>query len=434
MEKALTLTNNGQESQRADENLLGGVAGLADDRVLAELLRLIPSAGGSVDRAVLGYSITGEKAPVVQPTGSANGSVYVAPFRAIIGSRADAATLPSPNPTNDTAELANWRDIRSGVYVGEGTGATPGLHTQSLAANSSGNPRWDLVYAAIAVDVGQNSVSRRVKDPTTGTVSTVSVSQYLASPVTVAVVTGTPGATPALPAVPADAAGVYNLGLAYVWVPNGFNGSSTVTAPQIRAYSKSTLKTPFRDLSSGFRVVPATAANDGDGTWDSGNFSWEVAGQRPSPYMPADWVGGKQIVGQVDLVDNSSANWSHQNAAVIDSSCDWRSRIFDSASQTDTTKPFCTLVGGGTAMVPFCEQTPTVMRQLANSFGLDGTLVASTSTIVLLNHTNQTDITAGAVVGLYVDHATGQLKLFVSGTPNVRVFFWVRATAQMPNV
>src|ERR1700719_1812588 len=117
-EDFLQLAQNGVEVEQGDINLLGSVGGLADDHVLAELLRLAPFSG-TVAKAVLPFGHTQSAAPTVAPNG-ASGSVVVSPFRVIVGSRDTTANI---------GVRANWNDLRSGICAG----ATLPLAAQSGA-------------------------------------------------------------------------------------------------------------------------------------------------------------------------------------------------------------------------------------------------------------------------------------------------------------
>jgi len=229
MESQFKLFYNGQEIQQTDVNLLGEVAGLADDRVLAELFRLPRYDGTTVAKGIIPTTLGPARSTVLDrlvATNGATGKVLVNPFRAVVGSR-----------TLSTADgKKNLRDIRSSIFVN--TGASVGTEV-SFTAPSASNFRVDLIYAAVAVDVDDSSVSRKVKDPTSGVVSTSSVSVVTKTTVTIAVAQGTQSTTnPTLPTLPTDAAGVYYIPIAYVRLRASYSGTTTfktadiaVTAP-----------------------------------------------------------------------------------------------------------------------------------------------------------------------------------------------------------
>ncbi len=146
MQERLFLTNVGQEVQISDLNAMGQAASAADDQALAELLRLPWGSGSGANKFILPFAvhnipgaIAWDQTPTVVPYG-ASGSVAIYPFRAVVGSR----TAPG------TSLSLAWADIRTAFFAGSAPGI-PSV-TVSLAANSSGSTRWDLVYAAVSVD------------------------------------------------------------------------------------------------------------------------------------------------------------------------------------------------------------------------------------------------------------------------------------------
>ena len=440
---------DGQEVQLADVDNIGAVAGLADDRVLAELLRLTPYDGTNVYKAIIPYSTAQSpttlvpvgaptSAPIVQPNG-ASGSVLINPFRAVVGSRNTPSAAPSPNPAvNYQADtLANWRDIRSGIFVNP-VGSSL-AYAIALAANSSGNPRFDLIYATVAVDGNGPSVSRRVKNPSTGSIATQSVPAYLTSAVTVNVVQGTAGSNPALPSLPSDSSGNYCIPLAYVWVPNGFTSTSTVNTKDIRpsTFGSSGLAiSRVIDPFESFRVEPASANNDQSSNLyvqPSGPFAWVTGPGRPGVFMPPTWVGGRQIIAEIDVSNATTGNWSHQTTGVVDASMDWRKRMVLTFCQGGA-NTFGNDSSGGNDRTPLGIATAGQQNwQMANTFAADANYVASSSTLISETNANNSSVAAAATVALYVSQTDGSLRVYITGTPTCRLFFWIMATAQFPN-
>ena len=453
MEPTYDATVDGQEFQQADADLIGAVAGLADDRVLAEILRVAPYDGTTVYKAVLGYNFRAQgrvytalttNPAIVQSTGSANGSLNIWPFRAVVGSRNAPSSPPSPNPLATTSNaLANWRDIRSGIFCGS---SSINVTLPALTANSSGNPRWDLVYATVAVDSNLNSVSRRVKNPFSGALTVTAIPQYIQSPVSVAVVTGTPGTIPALPSLPADSAGNYNIALAYVRVATGFSSTSTILPQDIRATNGAGAAfttgrgTGFRPASSNNDANNGGAAGANVFNVATGPFYYDPAntvGGRPNVFMPPEWVGHADVVlVELDLSTSSSASWSHTSGSLIDDSMDWRNRIFQVWVTSSATEDFCTNPTAAAVRMPFCypsAPTPLTM-EMSNSLGHDGILVAGASTVFQVTHTEQAALQSGSLVGAYVETSSGRLLLYVNGvSPQAKVFAWITAGPRMPN-
>lgn len=415
---------NGIEVQTGDLVLLGKTAGLADDRVLAELLRLAPfvNSGSLSPKIILPYDIMSSPATpgTVQP---GTGGVFVFPFRAVVGSRTPIASDAK----------ASWRDIRTGVF----TASTTALSEQLLlSANSSGGTLWDLIYARVDVDVASNSVQRRVKDPNAANPSVQAVFQTLEQVVTVGVVAGSVANT--VPSPPIDVVGVtYYITLAAVRKPNGFNGSSVVATTDIRDLAPTA---PLARSTGAMTVRPGNGNHDGAGTYAT-NFPWSSGGGRPPVFLPPSMVGSESILVEFD-VSNGTAP-SHRNGDVVDSTVDWRNRFFAifATISTDALK-FANDSSTSGVSIPFGQyftnssQLITPDFRMANSFVADATLGAGTALIYEATNSLFHNIVASGTLGIYVDMATGVMKAFLSGTPpnNVRVLLWLMATAQFPNV
>lgn len=434
---------SGQELQLGDVDNIGSVSGLADDRVLAEFLRMAPYDGTNIAKVVLPFDQGGVlgaayAGATVVTTNSANGSVYVNPFRAIVGSRNLPNAAPNPNPAINyqSDALANWRDIRSGIFVGS---TTTLQSTQAFAANSSGWPRWDLVYASISVDASGPTASRRVKTASSGSVGVQSVAQWLASPVTVGIVQGATNGTnsPVLPSPPTDSGSVYNFPLAHVRIVNGFTTTSTLSSRDIRSYATTTSR--FRKPYGG-AFEPCTGNNDLAGSYAT-NYGWaaQSSGTRPGPVLPPDWVG--PAAHRFFEVDATTASPSHVNTAIVDNSIDWRNRMILAFVQPDSTSnKFGNDPTAGTTSVPYAPGTDIrvnntgINAQMAGTFTQDAGLVAASSTVWMSNHTYNAGITAGVTIGLYVLASDGVLRWYVNGgVPGVRVTGWLIASPPFPN-
>lgn len=429
----------GQELQRADVDNVGAVAGLMDDRVLAEFLRLTPYDGSNVYRTVVPYDLVrplgfsygaSPNVATVVPSGSANGSIVINPFRVIVGSRNAANAAPSPtNPAaNYQADsLANWRDVRSAVFVGSSTALT---QTIQLAANASLSPRWDLVYATVSVDANGPAVSRRIKNPSGGAVTVQSVPEYLQTTVSIGVVTGTVAGT--IPALPADTATSFNVPLAAIRVPNPFTSTSTVSTRDVQAQMPNNGWHSLR----GTKMRPATGNNV---RMTGSGWAWGASGgTRPGPYMPPDWVsGGGTILAAVDCSNATPANWSVLNGGIVDDSIDWRNRLFRvtamSSSFLFAFDPQA--VSEGTPNSAGASSLPSV--QLTNGFVADGGLVSGNPTVFSATNAVLPNMAANSTLGLYVDVVGGTGKLLFYGStttvPATKVFFWIEYSGQQPN-
>lgn len=440
MEKQFKLDFNGQQVQQQDFADIGETGGLADDRVFAELFRLAPYDGSTVSRGILRYIYAGASGSVgtVAPNG-ATGQIKVKPFRAVLGSRTTAGT----------EARKNWRDIRSGLSIAEGATSTDTLVT--LSANSSGNPRWDLIYAAITPDANGASTTRKVKDATTRVVTPQSVVPNLITTVAIGSVTGTPGASPSFPATPTDSAGTYYIPLAYVRVPNGFGSSSTVLTTDIDDIAPVLMVSPAVGAS---RCRPANqqskaggAAISGTGTTtDNGLVAWgATSGHRPAVYMPPSMAGKEEILIAMDLFHASSTNWTHQDGSLVDDSIDWRNRLFKWTAMIATS-------GGSNCIFPW--QSPvagfppipgaftvstldTNFASTAHQIGFGQSFTydiavgkATVATLVSGSNVPNTIMAGSTAVKLYTDLTSGALRVAITGAPGAVFFIWLEASAQ----
>lgn len=438
-DKIFQIATNGQQLQQADVNLLGETSGLAQDHVFAELLRMTPYNGSTVSKGILPPT----SSALIAANG-ASGSVVVNAFRAFVGSRIAEAT----------EALDNRQDIRSALSVAEG--ATNDQTTVVLAANATGNPRWDLIYAAVAVDANSPTVSRKVKDTATAVVSSTSVVLTKVQTLTIGVVAGTAGATPAFPTIPADAGSTYYIPLGYVRVPNGFGASSTVSPRNINiAATCLSLSSPALG-SSATRPASSISTIGGAGvigagtTTNNGVNSWLGTDQtRPAAYLPPTMSGSETLLIALDLENASSANWSHQNGDVVDNSRDWRNRIF---------KATCVIGRGSSTMFPWFDSTAVgmpgsesfhskaydantgvIVHGVGHSFGQYIPIVGFVSggpdpEEAGLGYNVPTNAMANStVVAINIDYATGDLKVNITGVPRCAVFIWLEASGQFHN-
>lgn len=448
MEPRQQLVLDGQEVQLEDLNAGWQVGSLADDRVFAELFRLAPYTGGNFAKAIFPF---GQENPYggacsIEATGSANGSVRAMPFRAMVGSRQTVAQFIAAGETNAQAATDNWRDARSGVF-GNSSDGTSLPDVVALAANASGNPRWDLLYATLAVEANGPSVSRYVKPAIGGAPAISSIVGSLIDPVTVSVVQGTPGASPAFPTAPADGGGSFYFPLAYVRVPNGFNGASTVSPRDI--YDVSTPAKLARTTGGGSHG-PADQQFTLGGTlltrtpWGTG------AGTRPGCFLPPSMSGMESRQIALEMVGGTP----YANGDVIDASLDWRYRafiVFTFAIGTSGVYAFGDPTAAGTAT----DGAPVApgIGYIGKNWGSFVTMSSSTfqSTLAMNGGGNEYAVALymqnasliGTTIsfqanssswGYWIDPSSGALKFYTNGTnPNVAAFSWIFMTAPFSN-
>jgi len=313
VEPKTKLTVEGQELPQSDLNAIAEVAAYADDRVLWELLRLVPDPSG---RAVLpfglrnGQPLTGLTSAAMVQGGTSDRKVKVMPFRAIV------------RPTAFAGQIELLRALRSAYCVGTSTA------WQSVTVNTNSDPsnaRWTLLYAAVTPDLGTAPVSRFVKDPTTAVVTSEDISVSLTTQVALGTVDGTTSATPTKPAIPADAGGTFYIALAYLWVPASFGASSAVQDGYI------------------YEVMPAAAvaAATGAASFAPANHQYKVGGtvdsrqggdattRRAQAYVPPTMLGVEERLVALELVATvGNPHASHNDGDVVDDSTDWRGRLF----------------------------------------------------------------------------------------------------------
>lgn len=420
MENRYQHTLNGQSVLQADLNSLGEVSALADDRVLAELYRLTPYNGSTVQKGILTFShqASGNTA-LVAPNG-ASGTVKVSPFRAFVGSRTAVATDAKKN----------WRDIRSAILVGT---TTLELTSSIFADNGTGNPRWDLVYAAVTVDANAASVTRKMKDSITKVISSVSVVTQLATTVVLGVQAGTAAASPVWPTVPADAAGVYYIPLAYVRIPNGFGASSTVLKTDIAIVAPAL--TPSRG-SGGASLKVATSLYT---LTTAQQQAWGSTGTRPTIYLPSSLTGAETLLVHLDLSNASSASWSHANDGVIDSR-DWRGRLVKwHASVSSVANVAERPYNLSYAAVYNAKDAANASGAAVVCYGFGQTIENDGTTVCTVAHlaADKFDAMADASnsVSIRCDLTTGALKLRVEGgtSPQVCIWLWLEFSAPFEN-
>lgn len=406
MEKQFFITLSGQSVQTQDLDLMGKTAALADDRVLAELLRMAPKSGDHVAKAVLpsGYPGGGPSfgPSIVKP---AIGHIEVAPFRAIVGSR-EAGTPDA---------VKGWRDIRSAVFAsneGKGPSDPAMLQRIGIQANTSAHPRWDLVYARVDVDIEAEGAVRLHKDPATMAVMPKNIAPYKFTKVTVVVRKGDEEPSPKFPDIEADAGNAYYIPLAYVRVQAGFSGSTQLhradiweVAPVVtlaEAVGGNALKPANHHYKIGGNLVGDWPAVGGEG-------------DRPATFMPPTMVGGESRILLIE------GNADIQPGTVLDDSVDWRNRFFRTTYQVISKVAAVTRPGaisGTTVPDGFYEDSKTSLGESIFKGEPENT-VATISTELSSFH-------------LMVDRSTGSL---IWGVPNAlpageTLFIWLEASAQ----
>jgi hypothetical protein len=415
-------TIEGQELQEADINQVAKTAALAEDYVLRELTRLFPNGDARTpDRGVLTWEGTrpggtyGERNPLVKTADPTTKTVTVAPFRLCLGSRQGAFT--DTDGARDAME-----DNRSGLALG----ATAVEQDVSLGADTSANDRWTLVYASITVDSSTPTVTRFVKNPSTGVITATAVSVNRDCPVTLGTVLGAEAASPTRPAVPADAGSQYNVPLAYVYCPHPFTGSSVVDPDQIQTVA------PCLSVSPGVGAVSCLPAS---GMWETtgpvvSNHTWDGT-SRPEPYLPSSMTGAVERLVQLKW-EGSDRSIPLGTTLTIDDSIDWRDRFFHTLiiAADATTTEFASSRPGALPVIPaFALRTlgTNMAIQAGQTFEDDGSGTAGV--VCKVTPTELSVMGVGSAVTFLVPLSNGKLQCKVDAAdPDVKLFAWIRAS------
>jgi len=431
------LQQSGQAVIQPDFNLLGKTGALADDRTLASLLRQLPFDGTNVIKWIQPHGNLGTAKDTVESSGSSGGTVVVRPFRAFVGPRTAIAA---------NAEMDNWRDIRSCEWAGiPGSGSSSALI--GIANGDPSHARIDLVYAQFSLDQNANQVTRKVKSPTGTTVTPTLIYQTISQSISILVQPGTASATPALPTTPADAGGNYNIPLAYVRVPaafnasaSTFNGSDILPAASVVSLSRTTGAVTMRPARSNANIGGAIFTPTRIAAWANGSLN----AARTDFFVPHSMIGSEQLFVALDLLDTSnSANWSIANGGIVDDSRDWRNRSFWWMAMfragVGTIFAWNKSASGGSTVVPQGSLGPMSGSRAAfgmgQSFVTDfNGVVAGSSIVGYFDHTVASEILTGssAKFALYVDSATGNMKLYANDFPGVKALIWLFPSSPFP--
>ena len=126
----------------------------------------------------------------------------------------------------------------------------------NLDPNASGNPRIDLIYATIA-DADTDSSTRNELTLPGRTVAPAALDKTRRGVLTIAVVVGTPAATPAFPSTPAGATALW-----YAYVPNGATAILDDHFMDARVYWSIAAQLRLTSVVSGLR--PRVGTTDAD--------------------------------------------------------------------------------------------------------------------------------------------------------------------------
>jgi hypothetical protein len=443
MESKYVHSINGQEHRQQDINSASENAALADDRVLWELFRALPY-GSAPDKLIIpfamrnwsklttSYGATTATSTALVWGNSSDAKVHVGPFRAILGSTTVIGTSP----------IESMRGGRSGYLIG----TSNFWQELTITANSSGNPRWDLIYAAVAPDANGDTADVLVKSPTTSVVATAAATVInRKTAVTIGRVQGTPAGSPTRPALPSDGGGSYYIALAHVWVENGFGAGTAVARSHIYEVAPCALPT----TAAGFRnMAPANHQYTHHGSVDT-NQSGESSATRPGAYLPSTMVGSES---RTILLQLRLSPASHLDGDVIDDSIDWRFRYFKwqiAAKGGNTTADAFASDRAATGVLPAGSVFANAAGSAhgVNSYyghgqsfigdSANGIASANDGGVALFVHsTNMGSFYAGgggSAIQIYVRSTDGALVYKQLDEPRVQVIIWLDASAPYSN-
>lgn len=422
MENQHVRPESGGEVRDGDINLWSANAGLADDRVIWEMLRLT-TGSSTPQKGIIPYGKSGwQKESGLTSTALvqgnvANGKVRVMPFRAIVG---------STNTSNQTEKL---RGQRSGYAIGASTQYTD----VALDAGDVTNPRIDLVYAQVEPDADGDVANYLWKDPSDPAAIPVVHSATITKKTTVTIskVTGVAGSTPAIPATPSDGAGLYIIPLCYVWVPAGFNASMAVGRGAITEVA------PCLPIHSSMGVSACMPANQQwveGGTVSASQTVGTDRSKQNGAYLPSTMQGKEERLIMLQL---GLSPVSHADGDVVDTSIDWRFRYFRwtvhyksgtsgataFASDRHTTPSTPCMGVGTTTTASGCGQS-----FLDDHLALGYTVADGAGTPFLHDLGSGTDN-----VIFYVRNTDGALVFKITGALTFQVFVWLEASAPYSN-
>lgn len=307
MEQQFIITIPGQEVEVPDINGISANAALAVERALAELLRMGKLSRGIIPWGTDASDIGNRGAPaapagVIRPSGSSDASVQIYNFRAVLA----ASAIPN-------IDIERWQGNRSAIFDGRLVTVVgpPGVFLQFAEAT---NNRYDLVYAKLDINVPDAPEIRYVKDASEA-ITAVSVSKTISTNITVGIVLGVEGATPAAPALPVDSGSSYYLLIGYVFLPAGHTLMTAIPPGNI---TEAFVALPIAPSAGVANIRPATlnlTASDSP-----------AVGLRARGYISPSVVGGETRI--LALAHDDGPRNLSAGANIVDDSIDWRNRLF----------------------------------------------------------------------------------------------------------
>jgi hypothetical protein len=233
------------------------------------------------------------------------------------------------------------------------------------------------------------------------------------------------GTTPARPALPADSGTDFYIPLAYVFIPSSF-GATTVANKWIQEVAP---VIPIARATGATSIRPATWQNTaGSPILSVDDFNTATGGHRGIGYLPSTFVGGEQLIITCSWNTTGPLNIPALNGVrIVDTSVDWRRRLFKVMLMTSAAASALPWDGGG----PISGGAFDI--GYGQSFRDDGTGGIGTAGGLVakqIGGVGQLD----HAIDLLVDLSTGNLKMKVpAASPNRDVIIWLEATGQYAN-
>ena len=383
------IWNDGQALTTPELQRPCDVAAGADDR-LYETLLTAPSGRNRIMPALR----LDKRGIFVSPGNlysGANGSLCIQPARFVV--------------EDPSSELA----LKMGGFFTNTDANDFAMYSARVTANSSGNPRVDLLYATLSRTAPSNIAapptgvyyggigqadpltgaqqSRKIKDVSSGVITLQTINIYDVPTLTLTVLPGTPAGSPVAPSLPADSATAFNFSLATIDVANGYTLGTAIAQSAIKQTWYGTWPDSFKPDS--LKPTPSFYQFGGN----------EVPNTRLTNMTPrAERWGGAHTIFVHFKLKGTTTN------VVLDSDIDWRYRFIWIEMA---------YLGSGTLLPLEGRAGGLLMTAAAGTFDRQAWFVGDGTTGVL---PGLAYISPGNGVGFSVNSSDGSLRVSKIGT------------------
>lgn len=406
MDKKYQIPIDGQAVTRSDMNAVFAQAATGPDNGLSLAQQPLDYVGsGLVKRGVL-------------------------PPRGLPGATPQALVYPTPAGFGVTVSR---HTIGIGPFVATDnkivTVAVPSTAVVFAAGSGGANPRYDLVYATVYLNVPDTTTTRKTKGIGSKVVSSASVSPSVSNTVTINVLKGTEASTPVQPFLPADPVGGYNVPLAYVRFVGTYDPASTVTVGgdimEIADVYTSHDRPQVIDVLSNFPGVLITS-----------NGAAKASDPRRKGFVPKIISGGAETRDFfLRLASSGGDTAGMPNGLVLDSSVDWRKRTFWGHVQIVSSSDYPWIADGPPRSVSvggYDYNFPIMTNSFNVYYNADS---QNDFTIFRLDHSGASGLGVSDFFEIAVRSTTGNLILKTNGlwATQTTVAGWFRASGQFVN-